>query len=311
MDFPKAPKIGIIGAGAIGGFYGARLAQSGCDVHFLMRRDYAIVREKGLEIRQREGGDFQLSPVQVYRQSADIGICDLVIVALKTTANAQMIDLVRPLVGGSTSILTLQNGMGNVETLAEAFGASRVLGGLCFVCINRVAPGVIENYLPGSIVIGEAEGGARPRTESVAALFQQAGIDCRLTDSLAEALWKKLCWNVPFNGLAIAGGGITTDRILGSPSLRQLARGLMEEIQDAASANGIEIPDTFLEKQFTVTEKMDAYRPSSLIDYQEQRPVEVESIWGVALRVGQASGVPMTRLETLYALLVHLTRETA
>jgi len=300
------PKIGIIGAGAVGGFYGARLAQSGQDVHFLMRRDYEHVAANGLQIRQRDGEDFLLQPINVYQDPADIGECDLVIVALKTTANDVMAGLVRPLVGEKTVVLTLQNGIGNVDTLAQTFGRERVMGGLCFVCINRTVPGVIENYMAGSIVVAEAFTPPQERTQAVAKLFQDAGIDCRVAPSLEEALWKKLCWNVPFNGLAIAGGGVTTDVLLASEPMRALARALMEEIQATASRLGVEIPGKFLDKQFSVTETMGAYRPSSMIDFVEGRPVEVESIWGEPLRKGQSLGQPMPKLEALYQLLQFL-----
>lgn len=293
------PKIAIVGSGAIGCCYGAMLARSGLDVHFLMRSDYDTVCERGLEVRLPKE-TFVINPVQAHRETGTIGHCDLVIIALKATANSVINDLITPLVGEKTVILTLQNGLGNIENLSRAYDPSRLVGGLCFVCINRVAPGIVENYLPGRIRIAEAVGPAQERTHKIATWFKNAGINCEANDSLGLILWKKLCWNIPFNGLSIAGGGITTDRILQSPTLRSRARRLMEEIQAAAKALGYVIPDSHLDDQFTVTEKMEAYKPSSLIDYLAQKPVEVEAIFGEPLRQGEATGTAMPALFQLY-----------
>jgi 2-dehydropantoate 2-reductase len=119
-------------------------------------------------------------------------------------------------------------------------------------------------------------------------------------DDLAELRWRKLVWNVPFNGLAIAAGGIATDRILSDPVLEEEVRLLMKEVISAAAHLGIAIPDEFVEDQIARTRPMGAYRPSSLIDYVEGRDVEVESIWGEALRRAQAAGAKVPHLEALY-----------
>jgi 2-dehydropantoate 2-reductase len=178
-----------------------------------------------------------------------------------------------------------------------------MLGGLCFVCINRVAPGVIEKYIPGSIRLGEMHGPARDRTRDLAARFSRAGLDCQAVDSLPEILWRKLVWNIPFNGLTIAAGGVTTDIVLARPPLLELTRQLMREVQAGAAAHGIAIPDAFLQKQIDVTLPMGSYKPSSLVDYLAGREIEVEAIWGEPARRSRAAGAPLPRLETLHLLL--------
>lgn len=295
-------KIAIIGAGAVGGYYGCLLARDGHDVHFLTRSDYDTVKEKGYEIR-RKGETFHIKDAQVYGTTLDIGKVDLVIVALKSTANAILEELVSPLVDDHTIVLTLQNGMGNVERLAEFVPAHQILGGLCFVCINRVEPGVIENYLPGQIYIGEFLGTYRPRTVELVETFEAAGVSCYFSKSLDESLWRKLCWNVPFNGLAIAASGVSTKEILKQKPLVKLARALMQEVRHAALAHGHEIPDRFLDQQFKVTEGMGRYKPSSMIDFVQGRDVEVEAIFGEPLKRGEAKGVSMPHLRSLYWLL--------
>ena len=294
-------KIGIVGCGAVGGYYGALLARHGLDVHFLLRSDYEAARANGFTLRRKDE-TFDL-PVNAHEHPDSIGPCDLVIIALKSTANHALPSLLKPLVADHTMLLTLQNGLGNVELLQKLHPRNRVAAGLCFVCINRVAPATFENYFPGYIEMGEAEGSPSPQLQQIVKWFQDAVSDCRIVDPLQEALWRKLCWNIPFNGLAIAAGGIATDKILADPILVDRAWKLMREIQAATLHL---IPDAFLQLQFDNTRPMGAYRPSSLIDYQAGRPVEVEAIWGNPLREGQDRGIPMPELEKLYDELTQL-----
>ena len=147
-SFPSNPRIAVIGSGAVGCYYGGRLAQYGEDVHFLMRRDLEHVRTHGLQVHSVHG-DFSLPEVQAHSSTESIGPCDLVIITLKVTDNEALLELIPPLLKPDAMLLTLQNGLGIETWLAEHFGAEQVLGGLCFVCINRTAPGVIEHYSQG------------------------------------------------------------------------------------------------------------------------------------------------------------------
>jgi 2-dehydropantoate 2-reductase len=174
-----------------------------------------------------------------------------------------------------------------------------VIGGLCFTCINRTAPGMIESLLPGYVQFGQLAGGLTDRGKQVADAFAEAGIKIRKADSLNEALWRKLCWNIPFNGLSIAAGGITTDLILSNPELKQRAWDLMLEVQTVARAHGVEIEDAFLHRQFELTEPMGPYKPSSLIDFLAGKPVEVDAIWGEPLRRGKGKSLAMPETERL------------
>ena len=304
---PLKQKIAIVGPGAIGCYYGCRLANAGENVHFLMRSDLAAVQTKGCLRVKLPKEEITVSTPQIHGSPEEIGPCDLVIVALKTTANAAFANLLRPLLHERTAILTLQNGLGSDEQLAALFGAERVLGGLCFICVNRTAPGEILCIEPGTVAFGEFGRAAGERLRSIVALFERAGVRCTVGDNLAELRWKKLIWNVPFNGLAIAAGGITTDLILASPELENLVRMLMTEIIEAAALLGYIIPHSLIEKQISSTRPMGAYRPSSLIDFLDNREVEVESIWGEPLRRAQKAGASVPRLEMLYALLKQLT----
>ena len=227
----------------------------------------------------------------------------------KSTANDQLEEILKPMVGPSTKLLTLQNGMGNVENLAKAFGSQRtILAGLCFTCINRTKPKRIESLLPGYVQFGQYGSVLQESAEEMISAFEKAGVQVKKAESLDEVLWRKLCWNIPFNGLAIACGGVTTDLILKDEEHRSRARRLMDEIQGAALGHGITIEDSFLKRQFDLTEPMGPYKPSSLIDFLAGRSVEVESIWGEPLRRGENKGLQMKELRKLYKELCNLTQ---
>lgn len=295
-------RIAVVGSGAIGCYYGAKLAGAGGDVHFLMRGDASEIRQTGLRIRSQDG-NVQVSNVQHYASTAEIGPADLVLIAIKATSNADLLHLVPPLLHGKTMLLTLQNGLGNEEFLAENFGAERVLGGLCFVCLNRVSRGAIEEYGHGHLTIGEFEGGPLTRTHEVADLFKRSGVVSRVLENLALERWRKLVWNIPFNGLTIISGGIDTAAILADEDLRALALALMDEVIAAANACGYPLPAEAALEQIKRTEAMGAYKPSTLIDLEAGRPLEIEPIWGEPLRRALVAGARAPRWEELYASL--------
>jgi len=299
--------IAVVGAGAVGGYYGARLSRGGARVSFLLRRDLGHVRVHGLSVRE-PSGDFLINPARAFGDPAEIGPVDLVVIGIKATANGELLRLLPPLLHERTVLLLLQNGMGGDAFLAEHFGAARVIGGLCFVCINRTGPGEITCTMPGYVTIGEFAGPPTERLRSLAAQLEASGVKTGISEDLDEARWRKLVWNVPFNGLALAAGGVTTDVIVADPGLRAEARALMEEIAAAAARFGYAIEPEFLDAQMAVTDGMGPYRPSTLIDWQEGREIEIEAIWGEPLRRARAAGVAMPRLEDLYARLRKLPR---
>ncbi|MDB6070302.1 MAG: 2-dehydropantoate 2-reductase [Verrucomicrobiales bacterium] len=305
--FPARPRIAIIGSGAMGCYYGARLAQHGHEVNFLMRSDLEHVRAHGLRIKSC-AGDFSLTNVRAFGTTGEIGPCDLVFVALKTTANDSLTALLPPLLHPGTVVVTLQNGLGNEACLAGLHRADQVLGGVCFVCINRTGPGLIDHISDGDVALGEFSGGPSARTHAISDLLNGSEIPSRVEDSLAVVRWKKLVWNIPFNGLAIAGGGITTADILGDPALAARARVLADEAVSAAAALGHPLPEGWADYQISRTPPMGPYRPSSMIDFVEGRPVEVEAIWGEPVRQALAAGADIPEMEALYQEILDAIR---
>jgi 2-dehydropantoate 2-reductase len=318
-------KIAVVGCGALGSFYGARLCRAGQDVHFLLRSDYDVVRQSGVTIRSIDG-DFHVQP-RCARTPEEIGECDAVLIGLKTTANDQFPKLLPPLVGPHTAVVTLQNGLGNEEALARLFPPEQILGGLCFVCLNRVEPGVIHHTAHGRVVLGEFQRPPQPRTRELAALFRQAGIACDLADNLAGTHWEKLVWNIPFNGLGVAGiagyeaftglschlspvthhtAVLTTDILLGDPRWEKLVRELMLEVIAAANALDFQVPQSLAEENINRTRVMGAYKASTLIDFERGQPLELENMFLEPLRQAQTAGVPVPRLVRLCEVLHQL-----
>ncbi len=301
MEAPPL-RIAVVGAGAIGSFYGGKLAVGGHDVHFLVRSGLDEIKRSGIRIRGKKE-NFDVARPQVFQSSAEIGPCDLVLIALKATNNAALLEVIPPLLQRDTVLLSLQNGLGNEEFLAEHFGSERVMGGLCFICLNRISPVLIEHIDHGNLNLGELAGAARARTHHLAREFRGCRLECEVVDNLMEERWRKLVWNIPFNGLTIAAGGITTEQILRDDSLRAAACSLMEEIVEGAKSCGYMLAADVVFEQMRRTETMGAYKPSTLLDFEAGRALEIEAIWGEPLRRAQARGIPMPRLEQLYKRL--------
>lgn len=313
-------KIGVVGCGALGSFYGAKLCRDGQDVYFLLRSDYDVVRQHGVTIRSREG-DFNARP-RCALSPAAIGVCDLVLVGLKTTANDQFPALLPPLVDAHTAVLTLQNGLGNEEALAGLFPPAQVLGGLCFVCLNRLKPGLIHHLDHGRVVLGEFGRWPEPRTHDLAGMFRHAGIPCKVTDNLARAHWEKLVWNIPFNGLGVAaavgieafqrsqvdpaqprGPCLATDELLADRGWEKVVRELMMEVVHVARALGLSISETLPDVQIERTRTMGAYQASTLLDYQRGKPIELQGLFLEPLRQARLLKIPTPRLAALCAIL--------
>jgi len=295
-------KIAIVGSGAIGSYYGTKLALGGHDVHFLVRRNAEELRRSGILLRHGEE-EAHLPDPQCNTDPGKIGPCDLVIIALKTTQNEALPKLVPPLLGEETWLLTLQNGLGPDEFLAGYFDSSRIFGGLCFIALNRVRPTLVERYSAGYLTLGEFDRPSGVRAERLAELFRECGVNAATAPSLLEARWRKLIWNVPFNGLGVAAGGVDTQTILEDEALFSQVRPLMDEIRAGAAAYDIHIEDALLDKQLERTHAMKKYRPSSVVDFLEGREVEVEPLWGEPLRRSRNRGLELPRLALLYGLI--------
>ncbi|RPJ62821.1 MAG: 2-dehydropantoate 2-reductase, partial [Dehalococcoidia bacterium] len=277
-------KIAVIGSGAVGSYYGGRLAEAGHDVHFLVRRDYHAVRSSGLNVASPDG-NFILTQPKVANTSAEIGPVDWVICALKSSSIDEAQHLVRPCIGPQTRILVLMNGLGLEDSFAGGFGEERIFGGLAFTCINRGKPGYIHHLAYGTVNIGHYRDDPA-ELEKAIRLWSGSKVQVLPAPSLLRARWEKLCWNIPFSGLCVAAGGITTDIIMADNDLRDAALALMEEViksgnEDlACHSEQVRIDrQAIVESMFKRTSTMGAYKPSTMIDFIEGRSMEIAAIF--------------------------------
>jgi 2-dehydropantoate 2-reductase len=300
----------IIGTGAVGGFYGARLQRSGQEVHFLARSDYATIREQGLRIQSKEG-NFALPNVHVYQDPNEMPLCDTVLVTLKSTENHLLSKILPHVLKDNGIVLLLQNGLGAEQEVAAFLKPEQIFGGLTFVCTNKLAPGYIHHLDYGFMTLGAygsnyCVAGILPTLEAMGKDFEDAGFAVTLAEDLLLARWKKLVWNIPFNGLSVILNA-QTDEMMSSPAIYKLAQQLMEEVVAGAQASGRKIPTSFLDDMLEHTAKMTPYKTSMKLDHDAGRPLEVEAIYGNPLRMAHQFGVELPRIEVLYRQLQFLS----
>lgn len=290
-------KYGIIGTGAIGGYYGAKLAQAGKDVHFLLHSDYEYVKEHGLQIDSCDGS-FHLSKVNAYSRPKDMPVCDVVLVCLKSVNNHMLPSLLPPVVGEKTLVVLIQNGIGLEADMQEMFPDTWIAAGLAFICSAKTHPGTINHQCYGYINIGNFSCPQQELIDSVISDFREAGVEANEVE-YNEARWKKAVWNMPFNGMTVALN-TQTDVLLAHPSTLQLIRDQMMEVAHAARACGVKnIGESFVDKMIYNTIHMTPYSPSMKLDYDFHRPMEIDYIYTRPIEEAKKAGYKMEKLDML------------
>ena len=300
-------RYGIIGTGAIGGYYGAKLAHAGQEVHFLLHSDYEYVKQHGLQVDSCDGS-FHLDNVNVYQHAGDMPQCDVVLVGLKSVNNSKLQSLLSPLLHGETLVVLIQNGIGVEEDVQKMFPGVQLAAGLAFICSAKTQPGLVSHQCYGSINLANYSCQDEALMQTVVDEFRQAGIETGLVE-YHEARWKKAVWNMPFNGMTVALH-TQTDKLLKNPSTRQLIREQMMEVVRTAQHLGVKnLDESFVDKMIETTDAMTPYSPSMRLDYDFHRPMEIYYLYTRPLEIARASGCPMPKLEMLEAELRFLEAE--
>jgi len=295
-------KILIVGAGAIGGFYGALLAKAGCEVSVVCRSDYRIVSTQGFEIDSFSLGRWTFRPNQVLEHCTEYKEApDFLILCCKVVPSVDRAALLQGAVANKTAIVLLQNGVEIERELQQAFPDTELISGLAFVCCNRIAPGKIEHLAYGRLTLGTFPGGISPATERLKALFNQAGMECVSSRNIVANRWQKCVWNAPFNPLSVLSGGLSTVEILATQEC--LVRRIMQEVCDLAEALGYPMPENFVEFNIEKTRRMPPYKTSMLLDFERGQPMETEAILGNAVRAAKRRNIACPSLQTLYELM--------
>lgn len=297
-------KIAVMAAGAVGGYFGARLAAAGEDVTFVARGAHLdALRANGLIVASALG-DLTVRPVQATDDPAEIGPVDVVLFAVKLWDTETAGTAARPLIGDGTAVISLQNGVDSIARLTPALGADHVVGGVAYISAVISGPGAINhNGNFARLVFGETDGRASPRLEAFDAACARAGIDHTLSTDIARDQWEKFVFLV---GLAGATG-LTREplgRVLDDPHCRALYRDIMSEVVAVGRAAGVALDPGFADDRLAFSETLPATMKASLLeDLERGNRLELDWLSGEVVRRGHALGVPTPANAAAYAAL--------
>lgn len=287
----------IVGTGGIGGYYGGCLAKAGHPVHFLLHSDYEYVLKNGLKI-DSVNGDFHLEKVSAYKNSQDMPKCDVVLVCLKTIQNHILSSILKPLLHEKTVVVLVQNGMGMEQELSEQLPSTSIVGATAFICTTKVGPGHIHHAEYGALTLAKHCGDCDEIIRQIASDFENASVNVSVFDDLNSVRWKKLVWNIPYNGLTVVLNA-ATDTLTNNPDSRNLVIDLMNEVVSAGRTCGAKISDSFIDKMIAMTEKMTPYSPSMKLDYDARRPMEIQTMFTNPIAIAKSQGFEMRKTEML------------
>lgn len=297
---------GIVGTGAIGGFYGGKLAENGKEVHFLLHSDYEFVKKNGLQVDSCDGS-FHLTDVNAYRSSEDMPKCDVVFVCLKTIRNKMLAEILPPIVHRDALVVMIQNGIGVEAELHQMLPGLNIAAGLAFICSGKVGPGHIQHQCYGKLTIApyniNVEGGTQDIVTEVLSDLNASGVEA-VASEYNLARWKKAVWNIPFNGMTVVLN-TQTDRLLLNPVTEKLIYDLMMETIHAANHVNPQCPidESFADAMIRSTKVMTPYSPSMKLDFDFRRPMEIEYIYSRPIREAAEAGFKMEKVEMLEAEL--------
>ena len=311
-------RIVIAGAGAIGGYIGARLARAGADVVLFARGPHLhAMQTRGLRVRSEEG-DFEVKP-QVAGDLAAIGPADVVFLGVKAHSLTALAPQLPRLFGPDTTVVSTQNGIpwwyfqnygGELDGLrlervdpegviAAAIEARRIVGSLAYFATDIVEPGVIHHTEGNRISFGEPDGTKSERAKAIAEVLIGAGFRCPVTTRFRHEIWVKLLGNVAFNPISALTGG-TLEELVRHPETNRLVRDLMVETELVAGKLGIELPIS-IDQRMAGAEKVGAHKTSMLQDYEAGRPMEIEAVVGAVVELGERLGMQMPATRAVYA----------
>lgn len=299
-------KVLMVGAGSVGGFFGARLVQGGVECSFLLRpRTLEAVQKHGLTVRGVDQS-FTVHP-QASSDPRELPAPDVIILSVKRYDLYEALQQLGPVLTPQTTILTLQNGVDTEARIQELLPGVRVVGGVAYIYAKIAEPGVIEHYKKGTLAIGAWNGpGGSSDLHALKTLFEKAGITCQIVEDIRRTKWEKMCWNVVFNPLTV----LIDDRVskaLSHPELRGLIQRIVDETVAVARAEGVELGDDMSRKIIQWSQEIRDIHTSMYDDWKAGRPTEIESLNGYVVRRGLVMGIPTPVNETLCALIKAIT----
>tara|TARA_B100000609_G_C17167405_1_gene409683 strand:+ start:299 stop:1237 length:939 start_codon:yes stop_codon:yes gene_type:complete len=301
----KKIEILVIGAGAVGAYFGGRLAQAGASVSVVCRSDYDAVAGNGYQIKSI-AGDFIFKPAQVCRDAADYqGKPDYILVTVKALPWIDVPAMIKPVIHPDATVFLLQNGVEIEPPLVETIPDIDLVSGIAYIGVTRRGDGIVEHEGGGTLAVGmyPPERPVSDKLKKLDELFAAVKVGCKVSPDIRSTRWCKLVWNAPFNPISVLGGGIDTRQIMDDPKLVELSERVMREVAAAGNACGARVPDKHIDDMLEYTRNFPPYKTSMLVDFENGRPLEVEVILGNAVRTAEAHGVDVPSLKSLYALL--------
>ena len=298
-------KILVIGAGAIGSFYSAKLAQVGAEITLWCRSDYDFIKKNGIKIESYEG-DFQFIPHKILENLDEIDDeFDYILIATKALPTIDIPALIKNILKAKTKIILIQNGIHIEKNIAENFPNNELISAIAFIGVSRKSAGVICHQEYGKIIIGTYGEKASDAVHFLENLWKKSGIEVVVTDEILLERWKKLVWNGAFNPLSVVLRGKNTAEILNSDLALNLVKNIMNEICNLAKIDNCELPADVIEKNIVATKKMKPYKTSMLLDFEAGREMEVEAILGNAIKFAQSKSISTPYLSTIYAIIAN------
>jgi 2-dehydropantoate 2-reductase len=297
----------VVGAGSVGGYFGAHLARNNTNVAFLLRpRTLAAVAKNGLTIRSAIGESFTVHP-PVASDPKELPQPDLIVLGIKAYDLDEVMDQIEPVLKPDTIILTLQNGVTIEDTLMARFGRERIVGGVAFIYSKIAEPGVIDHYKKGILTIGEPMGMESPRLQAIVALFKEAGVPCCISRDIRRAKWEKMCWNCVFNPLTV----LLNDRVakaLDHPEFQPVITTIVREVSAVAmAAHRVPLDEDMAEKVVKWSQELRDIHTSMYDDWKAGRLTEIDELNGFITAKGKEFGVPTPMNEMLTALIKAMT----
>jgi 2-dehydropantoate 2-reductase len=298
-------RLAIFGAGGVGGYFGARLAQAGHEVTFIARGQHlAAMQRDGLRIVNSAFGDIHLNPTHATDDPADIGPVDIVLFCVKLYDSVSAAARLPPLIGAETAVITLQNGIDGRDHVAAAVGAEHAVGGVAYISAAIEGPGVVAHLnRHHRLLFGETDGRSSPRLERFAAAGRAAGFVSEVATDIDRAIWEKFVFLSAMAGLT----GLTRlgiGAILRDAETRELLRRAIAEAVAVARAKGVALAAEAVDQALSFAESLPpGMKASLLFDLEKGRPIEVEGLSGAVARLGRSHGVPTPIQQTIYALL--------
>ena len=300
-------KILIMGTGAVGSFYGGKLARAGHEVIFIARgENLHALRHQGLTVKSYQG-DFRLERVHATDRPQEAGACDLVLFCVKSYDTRDAARLIRSAVGPHTTLISLQNGVENEELLEQTLGTDPILGGMAYIGAEVVNPGVIVHAVAGRIAFGERSGQRTSRAARLERMFLDAGIDAQLSSHIDTILWDKLMWNAAFNAICTLSRS-TVGEVLAHPQTRVLVRETMTEVVAVARAQGLDLEESRADEHIASSQSppMSTFATSMAHDLARGKRLEYDALNGAVVRFGERFRVPVPLNRMLYGLLARL-----